>query len=142
MNTREYYELLRYLMEQHCLFPENILFVEDIAAWCRTNGIPETDQERTMKLISKEGPGCSMLIREFIPMETINQRLKALAVRIQLKNVATDIAASLNTDKKKLAYLFLSEFATSLPDIQDELQADDWALNEMERLGFFKQQET
>lgn len=140
MNTREYYELFRYLMEQHCLFPENILFVENIAAWCRANGIPETDEERPMKLISKGETGCSMLIREFIPAETMQQRMNALGVRSQLKNVAIDIAGLLNTAKKKLAYLFLSEFATSLPDVHDELQSDDWALNEMERLGFFKQQ--
>jgi hypothetical protein len=44
----------------------------------------------------------------------------------------------LDTDKKKLAYLFLSEYATSLPDLQDELLADNWVFGELERLGYFK----
>jgi hypothetical protein len=35
MNTREYYELFRYLMGECCLAPESLLFVESVAGWCR-----------------------------------------------------------------------------------------------------------
>lgn len=126
-------------MEQYCLFPEDILFVESVADWCREQGIPETDADRPLKLVSKEGSGCRMLIREYLPDEVIAQRITAMDVRGQLNNVALDRAGLLDSDKKKLAYLFLSEYATSLPDIKDELQADKWAFDEMERLGFFKE---
>jgi hypothetical protein len=68
----------------------------------------------------------------------MDERINALRVRSQLKNVAFDRADLLDSDRKKLAYLFLSEFAFSLPDVQDDFLADDWSFEEMERLGFFK----
>jgi hypothetical protein len=138
MNTREHYELFRYLMEQHCLFPEDILFVENIADWCKEHGIPETDGDRPLAIVSKEGAGCRILIKEHVSDRVMNERVNALRVRSQLKNVAFDRADLLNSDRKKLAYLFLSEFAVSLPDVQDDFLADDWSFDEMEKLGFFK----
>jgi hypothetical protein len=139
MNTKDYFELFRYLMEQYCLFQEDIVFVDDIPEWCRQNGIPETDADRPLKLVLKTPSGCKMLIRETVPDEVINERLNAFRIRGQIKNVAFDRADMLNSDQKKLAYLFLSEYATSLPDVgDDELLADDWAFTEMERLGYFK----
>lgn len=139
MNSREYYELFRFLMEQYCLFPEDIVFVESIADWCREQGIPEPDKEKPLKLIAKQGSGCMILIQEFISDTAMKARMNALSIRSQLINVAVDRSSSLDSNKKKLAYLFLREYATSLPNVQDELQADDWAFTEMERQGFFKQ---
>jgi hypothetical protein len=138
MNTREHYELFRYLMEQHCLFPEDIIFVENIADWCKEHGVSDSDGERPLKIISKQDSGCRILIRENISYKTLNERINALRIRSQLKNAAVDRADSLDSDRKKLAYLFLSEFAVSLPDIQDDFLADEWSFDEMERLGFFK----
>ena len=139
MNLRDYYELFRYLMDQYCLSPDGIVFVDNIADWCREEGVPEPDRERPVKLILEEGNGCRMLIKENITEEIIKERINAMRIRGQLKSVTVDRADLLNTDKKRLAYLFLSEYATSIPDLQDELLADDWAFDEMERLGFFKQ---
>jgi hypothetical protein len=138
MNTREYFELFRYLMEQRCLLQEDLIFVENIAEWCRRYGIPETDRERPFRIISKEGRGCRMLIREELPEEVIEERINAMRVRGQLLNVAVDRADMLDSVQKKLAYLFLSEYARSVPDMNDDLLADDWAFEEMERLGYFK----
>ena len=138
MNTRKHYELFRYLMEQLCLLPEDLVFVEDIAEWCKKQGIPEPDGDRPVKLISKEGSGCKMLVREYISDEVMHQRINALRVRIQVENVAFDRADALDSERKRLAYLFLSEYATSLPGIEDDLLADEWAFDEMKRLGFFK----
>jgi hypothetical protein len=137
MNSREHYELFRYLMERHCLYPEDIAFVENVADWCRENGIPETDGERPFKIISKEGTGCRVLIKEEMSDKTVDERINALRVRSQLKSVAFDRADLLDSDGKKLAYLFLNEFALTLPDVQDDIMADDWSFDEMERLGFF-----
>ncbi|MBI5640033.1 MAG: hypothetical protein HZA17_06370 [Nitrospirae bacterium] len=139
MDTREYFELFRYLMEQYCLRQEDVLFVENIAAWCREQGLPEPDKERPMRLVLKTPVGCRLLIREYIPDKIIGQRMNALRIRSQLKSVATDMADRLNSGRKELAYLFLSEYAATLPEIgDDELLADDWAFKEMERLGFFR----
>jgi len=139
VNTKDYFELFRYLMEQYCLFQEDIVFVDDIAEWCRQNNIPETDSNRPLKLVLKTPLGCKMLIKETASDEVIDERINALRVRSQIKNVAFDRADMLNSIQKKLAYLFLSEYATSLPEVgNDELLADDWAFAEMERLGYFK----
>jgi hypothetical protein len=138
MNAREYFELFRYLMEQRCLLQEDIIFVESISEWCRQYGIPETDRERPFRIISKEGRGCRMLIREELPEEVIEERINAMRVRGQMLNVAVDRADMLDSVQKKLAYLFLSEYARSLPDMNDDLLADNWAFEEMERLGYFK----
>lgn len=141
MYTRDYYELFRYLMEQYCLLQEDLIFVDDIASWCRENGIPEPDKERPFKLVSKDGIGCKMLIRENITDEILEQRINALRVRSQLRNLLVSRADLLNSNKKKLTYLFLSEYATSLPDMgADDFLIDDWTFEEMERLGFFKEQ--
>jgi hypothetical protein len=139
MFAKDHYELFRYLMGEYCLRQEDMLFVDDIAAWCREQMIPEPDAERPFRLVLHSPQGCKMLIREGISDELIEQRINALRVRSQLKSVAVDVADRLNSDRKKLAYLFLSEYATSLPEIGgDLLLSDDWAFKEMERLGFFK----
>ncbi len=138
MNSREHYELFRYLMEQQCLRQEDMLFVDNIAGWCSQNGIPETDRERPFRLVKTDSEGCTMLIREQLPEKTIEERINAMRIRNQLLNVAFDRGDVLDSADKKLAYLFLSEYALSLPDIQDPLSADDWAFREMERLGYFK----
>jgi hypothetical protein len=138
MNTREDYELFRYLMEKYYMLPEDLVFVENIADWCRGRGIPEPDRGRPFRLIAKEGPGCKMLIKEDISPDAMSERLNASRIRGQLENAAFDRVDMLDTEKKKLVYLFLSEFATSLPDLQDELLADNWVFGEMEGLGYFK----
>jgi hypothetical protein len=139
MYAKDHFELFRYLMEQYCLRQEDMLFVENIAAWCEKEGIPESDPERPFRLVLNRPQGCRMLIRETLPAEMIESRINALSVRGHLKSVAVDSADRLNSDRKKLAFLFLVEYAASLPEIGgDELLADDWAFREMERLGFFK----
>ena len=125
-------------MQEYCLLPEDLVFTEDISTWCKEQGIPEPDRERPAKLVSKDGSGCRMIVREHIPDEIIQERIDALRIRGQMTNIAVDRADLLDSDRKKLAYLFLSEYATSLPDVQDELLADTWTFEEMKRLGFFE----
>jgi hypothetical protein len=138
MNTREYYELFRYLMGECCLAPESLLFVKSVAGWCREHSIPEPDNEKPFKFVSDDNKVFTMLIKEDLSDEVIQQRINALGVRSQLENVAVDRAALLDTDKKRLAYLFLNELAVR-SDKDNERDADKWALEEMEKLGFFKQ---
>ncbi len=138
MNTRKYHELFRYLMGACCLLPDEILFVDNIAKWCEANGISETDTEKPFKLISRNSGNFMMIIKEDVSFTAMEERIRGLSIRGQLNNVSLDRADLLNTDKKKLAYLFLSELASKFPDIQDERLADNWAFDEMERLGFFK----
>jgi hypothetical protein len=138
MNTREYYELFRYLMEECCLAPESLLFVESIIGWCREHNITEPDAERPFKFVSDDNGVFRMLIKDDVSDEVIQQRINAFGVRSQLENVAVDKAELLNSEKKRLAYLFLHELAQR-SDKDNARDADNWALEEMERLGFFKQ---
>lgn len=138
MNTREYHELFRYLMEQRCLLPESVVFVEDIVDWCKENDVPETDREMPFKLVSR-GKGCLMLVREEVPERVIVERIRAMTIRDQVDNAAVDREEKLDSIQKKLAYLFLREYAVSLPDVgTDEILADNWTFGEMERLGYFR----
>ena len=125
-------------MEQLCLLPEDMIFVDNIADWCKEQGIPESDGERPMKIVSKEGTGCGMLIKDNLSDKMLNERINALRIRGQLKSVAFDRADLLDSDRKKLAFLFLSEYATSMPDVVDDFSADNWAFEEMGKLGFIK----
>ena len=138
MNTREYYELFRYLMGECCLAPESLLFVGSVAGWCREHSIAEPDAERPFRLVSDDNGVFRMLIKEDVSDEVIQRRINALGVRSQLENVAVDGTELLDTDKKRLAYLFLNELALR-SDKENERDADKWALEEMEKLGFFKQ---
>jgi hypothetical protein len=139
MRTRDYFELFRYLAEQRCLRQEDILFVDNIVGWCADHGIPETDEQRPMKLIERKAGGCRMLIKEDAQEAVIEERINAMRIRDQLKNAAFDRADLLNSAEKKLAYLFLNEYAYSLPEVgDDDILADTWAFEEMGRLGYFK----
>jgi hypothetical protein len=140
MYAEDYDDLLGFLMDEYCLPRENMVFVGDIASWCRRKGIPESDAARPMKFIASASDGCKMLVRKQISDNAIAQRIHALSIRNQLKNNLSDIADRLNSNKKKLAYLFLFEYGSSLPEVgTDEYVLDQWAFKEMERLGFFRE---
>jgi hypothetical protein len=139
MNTRKYHELLRRLAREYRIGEMDLEFVESVADWSSARGVPEPDRNRPVKAIPKGDAGCHMAVMEEIPEAAVDERIKALSVRSALINVAQDRAGTLNSEKKKLAYLFLSEYALTLPEIDDDLLADNWAFEEMERLGFFKE---
>jgi hypothetical protein len=138
MYVRDYYKLLAQLMERYLLKEEDMIFVENIADWCRKCGIPEPDEERPLKFVLRQGGGSKMLIKEDITEKILAERLNGLSIRGQLISVARDRSELLNSDEKKLVYLFLSEIALGLYEMHDELRADNWAFEEMEKSGIFK----
>jgi hypothetical protein len=139
MNTQKYHELLKRLAREHGVDEADLEFVENVSDWSAARGVPEPDRNVPVKAIPKGAAGCHLAVMEDIPDEVLEERIKVLSVRSALTNVALDRAGMLNSDKKKLAYLFLSEYARTLPEADDDLLADNWAFEEMERLGFFKE---
>ncbi|MDA8387159.1 MAG: hypothetical protein M0Z58_00680 [Nitrospiraceae bacterium] len=139
METRQYYELFRFLMNEYRQPEENIEFVQDVSQWSEDHGISENDKQKPMKLIPRE-QGCALAIKEFLPEDVLKQRLNALRMHGQMvSSVPYDWADMLGTPKKKLAYLFLHEYGETLSGLAgDPLRVDEWAMAEMERLGFFK----
>jgi hypothetical protein len=139
MITKEHEPVFKRLLDNYCLFLVQIEFVESVHDWCRQQGVEEPDRQRPMKLVVNEDRGCRMVINENVPDRVVNDRIKALSVRSALTNVASNKAERLDSDKKKLAYLFLGEYAATLPGMEDEILADEWVFGEMEKLGFFNE---
>jgi len=138
MFVRDYEWYIRHLTEHVHMKPEDIVIVEDIAAWCTEHGMQERDRDKPLKLVSGNGAGPHMLITAMIPDQVIEERINALRMRSQLKSVAFDRVDRLNSATKKLSYLFLKEYAASIPDLAgDELASDEWVFEQMEYLGMF-----
>jgi hypothetical protein len=78
-----------------------------------------------------------MLVAEEIPDEVIEERINALRIRSQLRSVTFDRADLLDTATKKLAYLFLKEYAAHTRMADDDWAADEWVFDQMDRIGVF-----
>jgi hypothetical protein len=140
MNLKEHEEHIKNLLKEYCLFLVEPVFVDSVAQWCKENGYDEPDKDTPIKLVVSEEKGCKLVIREEVPDKVIADRLRAMGVRSSLQNVAQDREAMLDSEKKKLAYLFLSNYASNMPEHEDdELIIDNWAFAEMERLGYFRE---
>jgi hypothetical protein len=138
MFVRDYEWYIRHLTEHVHMRPSDVIVVENVAEWCKEHGMLERDMNKPLKLVSGNGGGPRMLIDERIPDEVIEERINALRIRSQLKSVAFDRADLLSTGIKKLTYLFLKEYVTSIPELaDDELAADDWVFEQMDRIGVF-----
>jgi hypothetical protein len=140
MITRDYEAVLKGLLEEYCLFLVESVFVKSVHDWCRENSEEEPDKEKPLRLVAHtDNRGCRLVINELIPDKVVEERINALRVRSALTNVASNKSDLLDSEKKKLAYLFLAEYASALPDLEDEILQDQWAFQELERLGFFKE---
>lgn len=138
MNLKEHESHIKDLLKEYCLFLVEPVYVDNVAEWSKRNGFDEPDKEKPLKLVVSEEKGCKLVMNEEVPDKVIEERLKAMSVRAALQNVAEDREARLNSEKKKLAYLFLSEYGSHMPENEDdELLIDNWAFSEMERLGYF-----
>ncbi len=139
MFMRNYEWYVRHLTEHVRMKPSDIVFVKNVASWCREHGVPEPDEHEPLKLVAGNGAGAHMVIAEEIPDRIIDESIMALRMRSQLKSVGFDRVDLLNSEPKKIAYLFLKEYASSIPELAyDELAADEWVFEQMERLGMLR----
>ncbi len=134
MNSREYQQFFKYLSERACPGHQEIIFTENIARWCREHGIDERDEQRPFLALATDGR-CGMVIKEQIQDKVLHERINAARMRDQILSVANEQVDLLDSTKKQLAFLFLREYATSLPDIEYDRLADEWAFEQMKRLG-------
>jgi hypothetical protein len=134
MFTKDYEWYIRHLTEHAGMSFSEVLFVDNIASWCRRHGIDEADEHRPLKIVT--GKGVTLLIAKMIPDQILEERINATRIRSQLKSVSHDRADLLNSPEKKLAYLFLKELSLSNPDLAyDDLAADEWIFGELDRIG-------
>jgi len=139
MNTKDHEDLIKDMISSYCLLSTELLFVDSVHNWCRENGIEDADRNKPLRLILEADKACKMVINDRVPREIVEERINALRVRSALVNVANNKADVLDSDRKKLAYLILSEYASTSQNPDDELLADQWAFDEMEKKGFFRE---
>ncbi len=136
MFTKTYEWYLRHLTEHVHMDASNVVFVESVVDWCREHGINESDEHKPFRLVPANGSAARMLIAEAIPDDVIEERINALRIRSQLKSVGFDRADLLNSTTKKIAYLFLREYAENIPAFAgDDLAMDEWVFEQMDRIG-------
>ncbi len=139
MFVRDHEWYFRHLAEHIHLKTSDVLIVPDLIEWCREHGVSETDVRKPLKLVAGNGSKTYMLIAEMIPDEILEERIRALRIRSQLGSVGYDRADLLNSDMKKIAYLFLKEYAATLRELaDDEFASDAWIFEQMDQLGMFR----
>ena len=139
MNTKDHEKSIRELLANYCLLSTEILFVDNVRDWCKSRGIEESDKNKPLRFIIENEKACDFVIREFMQEEIVRERINALSVRSALFNVAHNKADMLDSEKKKLAYLILSEYAATIQTPEDEMLADQWVFDELERHGYFRE---
>lgn len=139
MFVRDYEWYVRHLAEHLSMKESDLVIVESVVGWCREHGITEKDERKPVKLVSANGSGKRMLVAAMIPDEVIEERINAARIRSQLKSVVNDWTDKLNSPTRKIAYLFLKEYASAMPELTyDDLAADEWIFEQMERIGVFQ----
>jgi hypothetical protein len=139
MFVKDYEWYIRHLAGHLDMKESDLVIVENVAGWCREHGIKEKDEQKPVKLVSANGTGRRILVANMIPDQVIEERVNAARIRGQLMSVRNDWTEKLNSPTRKIAYLFLKEYASTLPELAyDDLAADEWIFEQMERIGVFK----
>ncbi len=136
--AKDHREMFEELGKDYFVF--DIQYVDDLKSWSKTEGADLSEPSQPMKLITGEGDKLIMVIQKGIPEDMMNDNIKGLGVRWALKSTASDPEKTLNSTKKKLAFFFIKEYARTAKDVGgDEMIEDEWAVKEMEKLGFFNE---
>jgi hypothetical protein len=106
MFTKDYEWYIRHLTEHADMKITEVLFVDNIASWCRRKGIDETDEHKPLKIVTEDG--ARLLIAKMIPDQIMEERINATRIRSQLKSLGQDRA---------------------------DLAADEWIYRQLDRIG-------
>ena len=135
--VEDFEDRLKSLGSEYLVF--DIQFVPDLPAWAKQNHKTLDEPAQPMKLIKGNGNELVMMVQEEIRDEILGDIINGLSVRWTVRDVAGDIATRLNSIEKRLSYYFLKEYARTKQDLAgDDLLEDEWAVNQMEKLGFFR----
>ncbi len=128
---------LRSLGREFFIF--DIQYVPDMTSWANQKNISLNEPAQPMKLITDEYNRLMMVVQSEISDKLLDGIINGLSVRWTVRDVAADIAKRLNSIEKRLAYYFIKEYARTKKDLNgDDLLEDEWAISEMEKLGFFR----
>ena len=134
----DYEEALEKLGKEFFIF--NIRYERNLAEWAKQNKIGLNEPFQPMKLIAGNKNSLVMVVQSEIKEEVLNSIIAGLSVRWSLMDNAANMAERLDSIKKRLAYCLLKEYArTGAGLAENELQLDEWAIGEMEKLDFFRE---
>lgn len=135
---RDYQGILQDVAREY--FVSRIEYVSDLLSWSKENRIPLSEPAQFMKLVSKDSSTLILFIQSEIEDRMLSGIVNGLSVRFALKDTVTDIDQLLNSDKKRVVYCFLKEYARTIQELEgDEMLQDAWAIKEMEKLGYFRE---
>lgn len=134
---QDYDALLRRLGNEYSL--ADLLYVPHLGSWVKQKRVSLSEPAQPMKLVSEDGRRLVMVVQSEVPESALDNVIRGLDMRWTIKNVAANIPAKLDSVEKRLAYCFLKEYARNKSDLAgDEMLEDEWAVSQMDRLGFFR----
>lgn len=134
---KDYADVFKELTDQY--FISGIEYVGDLRSWARKNDIHLNEPDQPMKLVSDDEK-LSLVAQSFISEKELDNVIRALGVRWSLIDNVLDIDKALNSVKKRLAYCFLKEYSRTIRTFEgDDLKEDEWTMNSLEKLDFFKE---
>jgi hypothetical protein len=138
IDIRDYQEELQKLGGQY--FVKDLSPVPDLVSWSRENNQDLSEPYNPMKLVANTDDSLSMFVQEQIKDQKLDEVIKNLSIRWSLHDTVTDIDHKLNSIKKRLVFCYLKERSRTMKDVGgDEQIEDQWVIEEMETLGFFKE---
>ena len=121
-------------------FVKDLQFVPDIISWAKEKNQDREEPHNPMKLVAGPENSLTMVVQKDVSDEMLNNIIRNLSVRWSLRDNVTDIDNKLNSIKKRLAFCYLKERARTMKDVGGNEQVEDqWAIDEMEALDFFKE---
>lgn len=138
IDIRDYEEVLQMLGGQY--FVKDLGAVSDLTSWAKENNQDLVEPYNPMKLVTNTDDSLSMMVQKQIKEEKLDDVIKNFSIRWALHDTVTDIDRKLNSIKKRLVFCYLKERARTMKDVGgDEQVEDQWVIEEMESLGFFKE---
>ncbi len=138
IDMKRYEDILINLGGQYLI--KDIQFVPDLMSWSKENNQDLREPYSPMKLVSTQEDTLTMVTQQKITDDMLNGVITNLSIRWSLQDNITDIDKTLDSIKKRLVFCFLKERARTMKNIGGGEHAEDqWALDEMETLDFFKE---
>jgi hypothetical protein len=136
--TRDYDGVLKNVAKEYLI--SSLDYVDDLKSWAKKNNSQLSEPYQPMKLVKGNRHDLTMVIQSELSGEILGDLIKALGVRWALKDTVSNLEKMLNSIKKRLVYYFLKEYARTVEGVSgDELREDEWAIGEMQKLGFFQE---
>lgn len=132
----DFEDSLKSLAREFLIF--DLRYVPDIKSWAGRSNISLSEPAQPMKLIVEDKDRLVLVLQKEMTDAALDGIINGLSMRWTVRDVAGDIEKRLNSTEKRLAYYLLKEYARTKQDLAgDELLEDEWAVSQMEKLGFF-----